>query len=305
MMFLRPPALLGLPSVRALLACVLCVSALAVGPPDADAQAETDVAAVADDQQWQAPTFPGAPFIPDQQRSQHVLARYEALTALSELEQAQRNLALRLSNALSSQDSPNGRALTETSRILDAQISARTRTLAELEEQQAALIEDTADLGISGIAIFPVDEARKPFWDDWGQPRSGGRRHIGTDVLAQVGVPLRAIEDGEVESITSGGLGGNGIFLLGDSGSRYLYVHMQTVAELEPGERVLAGQPVGTVGDTGNASGAPHLHMQWAPNGGADWQNPFPVLDVLFGEGRTEMMMAEAQQAQESGSSEG
>ena len=69
---------------------------------------------------------------------------------------------------------------------------------------------------------------------------------------------------------------------------------MFEVADLALGDRVLAGQPVGSVGDTGNASGAPHLHMQWDPNGGSSWQNPYPLLDVLFGVGRTEAYMDEA-----------
>ena len=62
---------------------------------------------------------------------------------------------------------------------------------------------------------------------------------------------------------------------------------MDDIADLAPGDSLLAGQIVGTVGDTGNARGAPHLHMQWDPNGGSNWQNPFPLLDALFGAGRT------------------
>lgn len=245
-----------------------------------------------------APTLPGAPFLPSQDRTSHVLARYDALTALTEVQRAHRNLTLRLQSKAG--DRASDPAIADTERILLSQIDQLTREVERLEETATPLLEETEQFGL-GLAIFPVDQARKPFWDDWHQPRSGGRLHVGTDVLAQVGVPLRAIEDGEVESITSGGLGGNGIFLLGDSGSRYLYVHMDTVEDFEPGERVLAGQPVGTVGDTGNARGAPHLHMQWDPDGGSDWQNAFPLLDVLFGAGRTEQMAIDAALALEAG----
>ena len=35
--------------------------------------------------------------------------------------------------------------------------------------------------------------------------------------------------------------------------------------------------------------------MQWDPNGGSAWQNPYPLLDVLFGVGRTETFMDEAE----------
>ncbi len=247
----------------------------------------------------QAPTLPGAPFLPNARRSEHVLERLEALTAREALAQAKDTLALRAAsaqppttvagaNAAATASADVVRAeLIETQRILDAQINSVERTLSHLEANEADLLDETARFGI-GVAIFPVDEVRKPFWDDWGRPRSGGRRHVGNDVLAQIGVPLRAIEDGEVETISSGGNGGNGIFYRGVSGSRYFYAHLDEVAELAPGDRLLAGQVVGTVGDTGNAGGAPHLHMQWDPNGGSNWQNPFEMLDVLFGEGRTQ-----------------
>ncbi len=185
--------------------------------------------------------------------------------------------------------------IAETLRIIDAEVESLERTLSELKAQEDALLEETAPWGI-GLAVFPVDEIRKPFWNDWGRPRSGGRTHVGNDILAQIGVPLRAIEDGVVQSLSSGGLGGNGIFLLGDSGSRYYYAHMHELEDLQPGDRVLAGQQVGSVGDTGNAAGAPHLHMQWDPDGGSNWQNPFPLLDVLFGAGRTEQFDIAADQ---------
>ena len=104
-------------------------------------------------------------------------------------------------------------------------------------------------------------------------------------MLAQIGVELRAIEDGSVERISSGSLSGLSIYLLGDSGSRYFYAHLDSVEDLADGQRVYAGQAVGTIGDSGNARGAPHLHMQWDRNGASDWENPFPMLEVLFGDG--------------------
>lgn len=229
----------------------------------------------------QAPTLPGAPFIAVAERTDHVLERLDALLALEDLERAQENLSLREET----EEDPSIN-LEETERILEARVAALERTLEELSESEGALLAETEEFGL-GLAVFPVDEVRKPFWDDWGQPRSGGRTHVGTDVLAQIGVPLRAIEDGEVETITSGGAGGNGIFMIGESGARWFYAHMDEVGDLAPGDPIFAGQIVGTIGDTGNARGAPHLHMQWAPTGGSNWENPFPMLDVLFGEGRT------------------
>ena len=86
-----------------------------------------------------------------------------------------------------------------------------------------------------------------------------------------------------VAQISNGGLAGLSVHLIGDSGSRWFYAHLDELAELEVGDRVLAGEVVGTNGDSGNARGSPHLHLQWAPEGGSEWANPYPVLVELFG----------------------
>ncbi len=171
-----------------------------------------------------------------------------------------------------------------TARILESQIAALERRAEKIDAVSEPLLAETQPYNI-GIAAFPVAELRKPFFNDWGRPRSGGRRHKGNDMLAQIGVPLRAIEDGYVERTTGGSLGGLSVYLIGDSGSRYYYAHLDEVADVFEGQRVYAGQIVGTNGDSGNARGAPHLHMQWSPTGESNWENPFFLLDTLFGEG--------------------
>lgn len=274
---------------------MLCVALLALAgiltSPTADlAAAQPDAI---DEIGGGAPTLPGAPFLPIAERTSHVITRYETLVALDEVAQARTALSLRATNEDAPISSNDEAQLQETQRILDAQTALLERTITRLEQTEDLLLEETSSFGV-GLAVFPVDQVRKPFWNDWGRPRSGGRSHVGTDVLAQIGVPLRAIEDSTVEAISSGGNGGRGIFLIGDSGSRYYYAHMDEIADLAVGDQVWAGQPVGTVGDTGNASGAPHLHMQWDPNGGSAWQNPYPLLDTLFGAGRTEAFAEEA-----------
>ena len=112
------------------------------------------------------------------------------------------------------------------------------------------------------------------FGDTWGDPRSGGRSHRGTDVFADYGTPLVAVVGGEAVNYGWSSAGGYDVFLLGDDGNRYYYAHLDSFPNLG---RMEQGDVVGYVGDTGNASGVPHLHFEIHP-GGSGWVNPYPTL---------------------------
>ena len=131
----------------------------------------------------------------------------------------------------------------------------------------------------TGAGLCPVRGA-VAFTNDWGQPRSGGRTHQGTDMFAAMGTPTVAVVGGTVND-ASGGLGGISVELLGDDGVRYYYAHL---SRIEGGpSRVEAGAVIGYVGDTGNAlGGPPHLHFQLHPGGGEP-VNPYPTVKVLCG----------------------
>ncbi|MEY4361883.1 MAG: hypothetical protein RL391_1189 [Actinomycetota bacterium] len=110
------------------------------------------------------------------------------------------------------------------------------------------------------------------FGDTWGAPRSGGRRHEGVDILTATGTPLVAVVSGRASfSITS--LGGNSVTLYGDNGNTYFYAHLS--AWEGQSRQVQQGDVVGYVGDTGNATGTPHLHFEIRPNRGRP-VNPYP-----------------------------
>jgi murein DD-endopeptidase MepM/ murein hydrolase activator NlpD len=124
---------------------------------------------------------------------------------------------------------------------------------------------------IDGRIVCPV-AGTSAYGDTWGAPRSGGRRHQGVDMLAPTGTPLQAVIGGTV-SQRDNTLGGITVSLLGDNGNRYYYAHLSAY-EGVPG-RVEQGQVIGYVGDTGNATGTPHLHFEIRPNGGVP-VNPYP-----------------------------
>lgn len=128
-----------------------------------------------------------------------------------------------------------------------------------------------AGTGFVDTIICPV-QGTSGYGDTWGAPRSGGRRHQGTDMLAPTGTPLQAVVGGTTAH-RSNSLGGITISLIGDNGNRYYYAHLAGYEGL-PG-RVEQGQVIGYIGDSGNATGIPHLHFEIRPGGGVP-VNPYP-----------------------------
>jgi peptidoglycan LD-endopeptidase LytH len=109
------------------------------------------------------------------------------------------------------------------------------------------------------------------FRNTWGAPRSGGRRHRGTDVMAPFRAPVYAFTNGVVSRMSRSRLGGIGLYLRGDDGVQYFYAHLDGYAPgIHVGMRVEAGQHIGFNGYTGNASpSAPHVHFEVHPGGSA------------------------------------
>lgn len=114
------------------------------------------------------------------------------------------------------------------------------------------------------------------FINDFGFDRGGGRTHLGNDMFAARGTPVRAPVGGRVER-REGGLGGIAANLYGNDGIRYYFAHMD---RFEAQGNVAAGTVIGYVGNSGNAiTTPPHLHIEIHPGGGAA-VNPFPTLTL-------------------------
>lgn len=129
----------------------------------------------------------------------------------------------------------------------------------------------------SGSIACPVGQPRS-YSNTYGAGRSGGRSHKGTDILAPRGTHIYAYEAGTVSRMHSNRLGGVVLYLRGDSGNSYYYAHLQGyVSGLSTGQRVRAGQHIAFNGDTGNATGIPHLHIEVFPGGGGN-ANPYPYM---------------------------
>jgi murein DD-endopeptidase MepM/ murein hydrolase activator NlpD len=169
---------------------------------------------------------------------------------------------------------------------IQSKLNEQKAILAGIDSEVASLLSSRygGSGGGGNWEIGPVNGLYFPvagpcsFTNDWGAPRSVGRTHKGCDIMANYGTPCVAITSGTVVQ-RSGGNAGNYVFLYGDNGHLYYYMHLQSYGA---SGRVSGGQVIGYVGDTGNARGCPHLHFEWHPGGGGA-VNPYPLLVAIRG----------------------
>jgi murein DD-endopeptidase MepM/ murein hydrolase activator NlpD len=94
-------------------------------------------------------------------------------------------------------------------------------------------------------------------------------RHLGLDVNAKKGAPIRSVARGKVALVRSGILMGGTVVVVHGAGLAACYFHVSDFA-VKAGEMVEAGQVLGKVGVTGRTTG-PHIHVGiWARGGFVD-----------------------------------
>lgn len=143
------------------------------------------------------------------------------------------------------------------------------------------VLPDLATLGIPTISVFP-SQGRCSFVDSWHETRSGGRLHIGVDIIGPKGLALYAVVDGTITKTygAEASLSGNALRLTTGDGTYFFYAHLDSFAAgIAVGSVVRAGQIIGYMGATGNA-GTPHLHFEVHPLGG-EAVNPYPVIKAV------------------------
>jgi murein DD-endopeptidase MepM/ murein hydrolase activator NlpD len=154
------------------------------------------------------------------------------------------------------------------------QEAARAAAAAARRRTSTASSSRASFIAGNGSWMCPV-QGPHAFSNDWGQPRSGGRRHQGNDILSPRGTPVVASVGGSVRSHNSS-LGGLSYYLQGDDGNEYYGAHLDSYTGRSG--HVSMGTVIGYVGNSGNARGGPtHLHFEIHPGGGRP-VNPYPTL---------------------------
>jgi murein DD-endopeptidase MepM/ murein hydrolase activator NlpD len=147
----------------------------------------------------------------------------------------------------------------------------------------AALVAGGVALGVLVLAapatqaserVCPTDDYI--VGDGWGADR-GSRSHMGIDLGGERGTPIRAIEDGVIDRTKRQDNGALQIVMKGVSGAKFYYGHMDKVL-VDGGQRVQAGDIIGTMGDSGSP-GAVHLHFEyWRSGGESDAVDPAELI---------------------------
>jgi murein DD-endopeptidase MepM/ murein hydrolase activator NlpD len=193
----------------------------------------------------------------------------------------------------------------EAQRIINSVKRTRASNSTRLLDQ----VRQLEQLGVSteeairvGFGRFPIAGASS-YVHDWLYPRYGPgfRFHLGTDVFAAYGTPVRAPVDGTAHSAT-GALGGLYVKVVMADRTYFYLAHHSALAEgFVEGMPVKTGDIVGFVGDSGNArGGTPHLHIEIHPKGGAPI-DPKPVLDRFLAEAEMRLPEVIAHYQQQAG----
>jgi murein DD-endopeptidase MepM/ murein hydrolase activator NlpD len=140
----------------------------------------------------------------------------------------------------------------------------------------------------SGPLVVPVAGiSAAELGDTFDDARGEGRVHDAIDIMAARGRAVLAAADGRVEKLFWSEDGGRTLYQRSSDGRLiYYYAHLDGYAAgLHEGQSLKRGQPIATVGSTGNADpSAPHLHFAvTVMQSGEPWHggrsiNPNPLL---------------------------
>ncbi len=134
------------------------------------------------------------------------------------------------------------------------------------------LLKDKIFFADKFVFLSPIDYSgdipiRRDDYGDgsFGAKRGRGRRsHLGIDILAEVGTPVRAVKSGIVLNAERNHGMGKYVEISHREGLVTIYGHLSRIM-VKRGQRVKQGEIIGEVGKTGNANRRlilPHLHFE-------------------------------------------
>lgn len=142
------------------------------------------------------------------------------------------------------------------------------------------------EVAASGGLLFPIEPTPMcEFFNNFGgySKVNGGSGHQGVDIGAEEGQDVFAVEPGVISEVDldPAGPAGLSVRFVSDTDVQYRYYHLASITGgLAVGDRVSAGDVIGGVGDTGNATdGGHHLHFEVRP--GTPYRTPVDPAPLL------------------------
>ena len=175
-------------------------------------------------------------------------------------------------------------AKTGALKVLTGTDPVTTAPLKVLPRSAASAPATTTPVSFDEPGVFPIKGAFT--FGKGAAAFGGGRGHQGEDVFADCGTPLVSAFSGTVQRNAFQSRAGNYVVIDATDGTSQAYMHLRERSPLKRGDTVVAGDPIGEVGQTGRASGC-HLHFElWTAPGwyhGGSPIDPLPTLRALAG----------------------
>ena len=164
---------------------------------------------------------------------------------------------------------------------LDIEINATGDYLIRLQPELLRSGQYTLEINTGPSLDFPVKTSKKAVSSFFGDGHDANtRKHEGIDIFAPLRTPVIAATEGTVTRVNQNNLGGKVVWMR-PKGKNYTlyYAHLDQQTATE-GQRVLPGDTLGLMGNTGNArTTAPHLHFGIYTSEGA--VDPLPFVNPI------------------------
>ena len=128
--------------------------------------------------------------------------------------------------------------------------------------------------GITWVMPTVYKGVSSPFGMRWHPIDHVYKMHQGVDFPGTTGTPVVATRSGVITTAVFHKTCGNHIWINHGDGYKSVYMHLDTMM-VSVGQYVVAGQQIGTLGNTGGSTG-PHLHFGVAYNG--NYIDPLPLV---------------------------
>lgn len=178
-----------------------------------------------------------------------------------------------------------GKTIEEAENELNSSVSADSNNISGVEETSKNTVNSTTS-NISNNKMSKKTEEKEPKFESpiessdilreyakdnlvYSETLKEWITHLGIDIKAEKATIVKAAAEGTVKSIKNDPRYGLTIIIEHSKGYQTLYANLLTTEFVSEGEKVKAGQTIGTVGDTAvyEVVDEPHLHFEIIKNG--------------------------------------